>query len=100
MFLYFSSILVSVLIHELGHLVAILWNGHKVNSFVVGPNVIERKEEKYVFCISEGSGNRICKVRKQSKKTTLLGELVIISSGILSNLVVGSLPVISFHFLT
>lgn len=100
LFLYFSSILFSVLIHELGHLVAILWNGHKVTSFVVGPIGIERKEEKYVFVFRRDLVTGYVKYERNLRKTTLLSELVIISSGVLFNLVVGSLLVISAHFLT
>ncbi len=87
--LYYFSFLVAILIHELGHLISVLIVGHKVIEFSVGPICIKWLENKYIIRPRKWIFTGLVSYERKLYKTTWGKEVLIISGGILANILIG-----------
>lgn len=95
--LQFISLFLSVLIHEVGHLIAVLIAGHKVNEFSVYPISIKRQENKYIIRLQKHIFTGLVAYEREIYKTTWGKEVAIIASGVLANIFIG-LTFILYHY--
>jgi ATP-dependent Clp protease adaptor protein ClpS len=97
LFLIYISLLISILIHEVGHLLAICWVGHKLNEFSVGPFSIKWSTTGYSIKPRFSLFTGLVGYDRIIRKTSWRNEALIIVSGTLGNFIVGGGFLLYYH---
>lgn len=95
--LYFS-LLLAILIHETGHLLAVIISKHKATEFAVGPIIVKHSETGYSINLRASLLTGIVAYQRPLGEATWASELLIISSGVIANFVIGGTLAIYYHF--
>lgn len=95
--LFYISLLSSILVHEVGHLLAVFGVGHKLSEFSVGPFSIKRLTTGYSIEPRFSFFTGIVAYDRIIRKTSWRNEVLIIVSGILANFIVGSGFLLYYH---
>ena len=95
--LYFSLIL-AILIHETGHLLAVIITNHKPIEFSVGPIIVKHSETGYSISLRASLLTGLVAYQRPLGEATWASEILIISSGVIANFVVGGILATYYHF--
>jgi len=91
--LIWVSELVSILIHEIGHAVAIKIVGYELKSFKVGPIRYEKKQGKWRLYFDKHVFLGWVTYDAEESKSTLKSDMLVTLGGIIANILVGLLLV-------
>lgn len=95
--LYFSLML-AILIHEAGHLLAVIITKHKPTEFAVGPIIVKHSETGYSLNLRASLLTGLVAYQRPLGEATWASEIIIISSGVIANFVIGGALAIYYHF--
>lgn len=95
--LYFGLIL-AIFIHETGHLLAVIITNHKPIEFAVGPIIVKHSETGYSISLRASLLTGLVAYQRPLGGATWASEILIISSGVIANFVVGGTLTIYYHF--
>ena len=97
--LYYICSFFTVLIHELGHLAAVLYVKYTVKAFIVGPFVIVKHDGKNIFRLRKDFISGLVAFERNVLTKSVRNELIVFSSGIAANFIVG-ICLVAVYFLT
>lgn len=89
--IYYASFLIGILIHEVGHAIAVLCTGHRIIEFSVGPICLKRIEGNYRVSLRGGIFTGLIRYDRDFARTSWRSEVLIICSGVLANFIVGGI---------
>jgi ATP-dependent Clp protease adapter protein ClpS len=95
--LLYSSLLFSILIHEIGHLLAVIFNKYRLVEFAVGPIRVKYSGKGYSIRPRASLFTGIVQYARIHGQATWNREIAIISAGIIANFAIGITLVIYFH---
>lgn len=97
--LFYFSLVLGVIIHETGHLIAVVSVGHKLTQFSAGPISIKLTEAGYKIRPRYSIFTGFVQYERVLEKTTWGNEVLIVSGGIIANLIVG-IGLIIYYYLS
>lgn len=89
--LFYSALMIAVLIHEIGHLIAVRYTGYELVTFAVGPLAISFKEGRWIPSFRKGFLSGVVHFQRTAQAASLKNEVIVASGGILANILVGTL---------
>ena len=96
--LLYINVFFVILIHELGHLLAVIFASHKLIEFAVGPVSIKFSETGCSIRPRAGLFSGVVIYNRNHGKATWANEILIITAGVIVNIVVGATLVLIYHF--
>lgn len=83
--LIYLGFLFAVLTHEAGHALAVLWVGHSLTEFSVGPVSFQKSITGYSFKLRAELLSGLVRYERQVLKTSWLSEILIVGGGVAAN---------------
>lgn len=94
--LYFSLIL-AILIHEIGHLLAVIYANHEIIEFSVGPVSVKNSDAGYSIRPRASLFTGVVTYKRTHGTATWGNEILIISAGVIANIATGTALIIYYH---
>jgi ATP-dependent Clp protease adapter protein ClpS len=95
--LLYSSLILAILIHEIGHLLAVAYANHKVVEFSVGPVSVKNSDAGYSIKPRASLFTGVVAYKRTHGTATWGNEILIISAGVIANIITGTALVTYYH---